>query len=196
MLAPAPPPLLQPLPAAAVARCQALAPRRDVPVLCPTALTPGPWFMRYQTLRRGRAEYLCNLETKPFGTGVAFHALAGGRTGRFDLRTTPRHTWPVDVHLHRDLGLVGAKGLKPGQRPEDEVRVRLRLLRRTTVRHHPALLLRVAGYPNGGVHGGHLAVVWNQGSSGYVLSLHFTPRVLPEAEREAAVLAAAGRMSG
>jgi hypothetical protein len=34
--------------------------------------------------------------------------------------------------------------------------------------------LQQAGYPNGGVHGGHIAAIWNQGPNGYVLSLHFT----------------------
>jgi hypothetical protein len=90
--------------------------RRDIPVLCPTQLTPGRSFVRHQTLRSGRREYLCDLETKPPGSGEAFHVLAGGRSGRFSLRTTTSGEWPRDTRLPRDLGLIGAKPLKPGQR--------------------------------------------------------------------------------
>jgi hypothetical protein len=177
-------------------RCAALAPRRDIAVLCPTRLTPGGWFVRYQTLRSGRREYLCNLDTKPPGSGEAFHALAGGRSRPFPLGVTASGQWPRDTRLPRDLGLIGARPLEPGQRSAREVPVRLALLRRTTVATHPALLLRVADYPDGGVHGGHLAVVWNQRDAGYALSLHFAERSPhSESARESIALQAAAEMS-
>lgn len=49
-----------------------------------------------------------------------------------------------------------------------------RVLRRVNIGGHRGLLLRQAAYPNGGVHGGHIAAIWNQGANGHVLSLHFT----------------------
>ena len=156
--------------------------------LCPQRVTPGRWVVRHGTLRRGRREYLCDLETRPFGSGAVFHVLAGGRAGRFPLATTASGFWPRDPRLVRDLGLVGARPLEPGQTVEE--RVRLRLVRRTTVAGDAALLLRVAGYPDGGVHGGHLAVVWNRGAAGYVLSMHFNGPA-----REGALLRAAAAMS-
>ena len=68
-------------------------------------------------------------------------------------------------------------------------------MRRTTVGRAPALLLRVADYPDGGVHGGHLALVWNQDGSGYTLSLHFADRSRrTPGERETALLETARTM--
>jgi hypothetical protein len=187
---------LIPLSRAAVQRCSALASRRDIPVLCPTHLTAGRWHVRYQTLRRGRREYLCNLETTPAGSGDAFHVLAGGRSSPFSLRTTASGEWPRNPRLPRDLGLIGSERRKPGQRSRPERWIRLRLSRRATVATHPALVLRVAEYPDGGVHGGHLAVVWNQGDAGYALSIHFAERNRHSpTEREALLLQAAGSMS-
>lgn len=182
------------LPNTAVKRCAALAPRRSIPVLCPTRLPTARWYVRYQTLRSGRFEYLTNLDTKPAGSGDPFHVLAGGRRGRFSLKSIAGR-WPVDADLSRDLGLVGTKPLKPGQR-WDEQPVRLKLRRHAKVTRHPALLLKVADYPDGGVHGGHLAVVWNQGRNGYALSLHFAERSKRKrAEQEAVLLEAATAMS-
>jgi hypothetical protein len=56
------------------------------------------------------------------------------------------------------------------------------------------LLPRVADYPDGGVHGGHLAVVWNQGQAGYALSTHFAEHSR-RSQRQAALLRAATTMS-
>jgi len=187
---------LEALPASAVARCAALAPRRDIPVLCPARLPAARWYVRYQTLRSGRAEYLTNLDTKPSLSGDPFHVLAGGRRGRFSLRTD-RGRWPANEDLERDLGLVGAAPRKPGRPGDTKARpVRPTVRHRAAVDRHPALLLQVAGYPNGGVHGGHLAVVWNQGRSGSALSVHFADRsVRPRVEQEALLLASAAAMS-
>lgn len=183
------------MPDSAVRRCAELAPRRAIPVLCPTRLPAARWYVRYQTLRSGRLEYLTNLDTKPSLSGDPFHVLAGGRRGRFSLRTVAGR-WPVDADLDRDLGLVGALPLKPGQRHDAQQPVRPALLRRVTVNRHPALLLQVEEYPRGGIHGGHLSVVWNQRRAGYTLSLHFADRSpRPRAEQEAVLIAAAAAMS-
>jgi hypothetical protein len=136
-----------------------------------------------------------NLETSPFGSGEAFHALAGGRRGRFSLRTS-RGAWPVGASTSRDFGLVGARALPPGQRHDEQEPVRSELVRRVQVEGQRALLLRVAGYPDGGVHGGHLAVVWNQGADGYALSIHPGERSRLGLEQHAiALLRAAAAMS-
>ena len=152
--------------------------------------------MRYQTLATGRQHYLTNFDTRPHGSGDPFHVLAGGRRGRFSL-DVKAGKWPAEQDTPRDLSLIGATALKPGQGWEDQQRVPLTLLRRATVGGQPALLLRASQYPTGGVHGGHLAVVWNQGGNGYALSMHFqddSPR--SETERQAALLEAATAMSG
>jgi hypothetical protein len=175
------------LPAAILRRCAALASGRDVAVLCPTRLPKARWKVAHQTLRGGRLEYLIDLETNRTGSGDPFHVLAGGRHGRFLLNTT-NGKWPTNTGLTRDLGLVGAKPLKPGQRHEQQQPVRLKLVRRSTVGEYLALLLEVADYPDGGVHGGHLAVVWNQQRDGYVLSMHFAEQSTRTRPQQEAVL--------
>ena len=166
-----------------------------MPVLCPTRLPTARWYARYQTLRGGRSEYLTNLDTTPAGSADPFHLLAGGRRGRFSLKSIAGR-WPADADLSRDLGLVGATPLKPGQRWDEQRPVRPKLPRDVKVARHPALLLKVADYPDGGVHGGHLVVVWNQGWNGYVLSLHFAEwSERKRAEQEAVLLEAATTMS-
>jgi hypothetical protein len=166
------------LPRTIVARCAGMSASRDVRVLCPRALPAGRWQTVHASLREGRCAYLADLETRPPGSGAAFHALAGGRCGPWPLATTRTRRWPRAVPLAGDLGLVGALPLRPGQAERDQRWVRLAAHgpRDTRVAGHPALLLRAAAYPRGGLHGGHVAVIWNQGGAGYALSLHFSAR--------------------
>jgi hypothetical protein len=182
-----------------VRRCAALSPTRDIPVLCPTRLPHAGWVVRSQTLERGAGEYLLDLESRPRVPGEPTHVLAGGRRGRFSLETTADDRWPVRVPrpgttccsgARRDLGLIGAT---EGREPGTWTPVRLEVRRRTTVAGHPALLMTVASFPDGGVHGGHLAVVWNQRQAGYALSIHFDGG--DDREQEALLLESAGAMS-
>ena len=70
-----------------------------------------------------------------------------------------------------------------------------RVLRHIHVGEHPGLLLQEATYPNGGVHGGHIAAIWKQDGNGYVLSLHFTePTHAPTASWQQMVIRAADTM--
>lgn len=177
--------VLQPTPTAIATACRELASSRDLAVLCPTGLPHGRWRVNHRTLREGRCAYLLDLTTRPFGRNIPFHAFAGGRCGPWPLTT--RRSWPARGTLPDDLGLVGARPLEPGQPSTATARaVRAHVLRRVAVDGHHGLLLREAAYPNGGVHGGHLAVIWNQGGNGYVLSLHFTetPRPSPGNEQQ------------
>lgn len=182
---------LPPVPRAVLRRCQALAATRRVAVLCPGRLPEARWTVSHQTLRSGPCAYLLDLDAQHDRPGEVFHVLAGGRCGEFPLRTT-NGRWPADTGLPNGLGLVGAKSLEPGEVEADEERVPLRVRRETTIAGHPALLLDVEGYPDGGVHGGHLAAVWNQGGAGYALTLHFAPDAQrTAAEQEAVVRRAA-----
>jgi hypothetical protein len=114
------------------------------------------------------------MNTRPFGKNVPFHALAGGRCGRWSLTTRAGH-WPAATTLADDLGLIGSKPLRPGQpSTTPPIAVAPRVLRRVDIGGHRGLLLQEATFPDGGVHGGHIAAIWNQGTDGYVLSLHFT----------------------
>jgi hypothetical protein len=69
------------------------------------------------------------------------------------------------------------------------------VMRHAMVQSRPALLLQAAPNPDGGIHGGHLVVVWNQGHRGYVFSIH-TAHPVPVTQRDQAVaLAAAESMA-
>jgi hypothetical protein len=72
---------------------------------------------------------------------------------------------------HQSIRLVGYRQFKEGQTSGG--RVRPRVLGRTHIGNARALLLRIAPYPEGGVHGGHFAIVWNLHAAGYVISVHF-----------------------
>ena len=128
--------------------------------------------------------------------------------GRGVPRARGRPQWAVSAGRHRKWPMATRHAIAPRPRPHRRQAtragpalgaggpVRLELLRRTTVATHPALLLRVADYPDGGVHGGHVAVVWNQRDAGYVLSLHFAARSShSQSERQSIVLQAAAEMS-
>jgi hypothetical protein len=172
--------------------CRSLADSRTVPVLCPARLPAERWTVATRTLRRGRCVYLLDLNARSFREGTTFHALAGGRCRPWPLKAR-RGRWPAARRLADDLGLIGAKPLRPGQPgttvPEP---VRPRVLRRIHVGGQAGLLLQVAPYPDGGVHGGHVAAIWNRDGSGYALSLHFSERPQPPtaAWRRAVVRAA------
>ena len=161
-------------PAAVVTACRLLARSRTLAVLCPMRLPKGRWAVSHRTLRNGRCAYLLDLNTRPFGQNIPFPGLAGGRCGQWPLTIRSGHR-PADPALANDLGLIGAKPLRPGQ-PGDTTPTPVppRVLRRIDIAGHHGLLLQEAGYPSGGVHGGHIAAIWNQGGDGYVLSLHFT----------------------
>lgn len=171
---------------------------------CPAALPAAGWTIRYRSLVDGPSAYLVDYETRGSSkrAGAAFHVLAGGRTPVFDLSVTRTRAWPVRADppsatccntRPTDLALVGARR---GERRGFWYPVRLRSLRRTTVAGHRALLLRAAGFPGGGIHGGHLVVVWNQDGTGSVMSMHFrSPERLTTMQRQDALLAAAAAMS-
>jgi hypothetical protein len=57
------------------------------------------------------------------------------------------------------------------------------------VGHEPALLLQAPEFPAGGVHAGHLVIVWNHGGNGYLASEHFAGRDAPGARHSALAVA-------
>jgi hypothetical protein len=154
--------------------CVARSRRATMPVLCPARLPSAPWSVRYADLAPGPSAYLIDLRAPERNEHT--HLLVGGRRARFSLGTTQEAMWPVHVPAPSetccatpgDLGLVGAQPEQPGTFTP----VRLKLVRSATVATHPAVVLRAQGFPNGGIHGGHLIVVWNEHGHGYVLSMH------------------------
>ena len=70
-----------------------------------------------------------------------------------------------------------------------------RILRRASVNGHDALVLIAPQYPEGGLSGGHVIILWNSDLHGYLLSFHFNGsrngRGYTQAERISGALAVA-----
>ena len=146
-----------------------------IAVLCPTRLPLGG-FESPRDYGDAPCTYLLNLEPRGMlrRAGAVFHLLVGGTCRPWSLRTRAGR-WPADraaVGGGLDLRLVGTTSLVPGQTEADRERVALRVLQRARVGSAPALVLRNPPYPVGGIHGGHVSVIWNAGGAGYVVSGH------------------------
>lgn len=171
--------------------CENAAADTSLAVHCPSWLPRGAWGGR--RLRSGTCEYLFDLNRRSAGGGGPYHALVGGRCGNFSLAARSGR-WPAKARRFRDLGLIGSKPQAPGQQGSYFAPERLHVLRRTRVGERPGLLLMAKPFPTGGVHGGHIAAVWNQGA-GYALTVHFADEGTPDDRTENMVLRAAASMS-
>ena len=146
-----------------------------VAVLCPARLPLGG-FESPRNYGDAPCAYLINLEPRGMlkRPGAVFHLLFGGTCRPWDLRTQDGR-WPAVTSAARpgdDLRLIGNTSLMPGQTAADRERVGLRVLRRARIASEPALVLRNAPYPIGGIHGGHISIVWNADGAGYAVTGH------------------------
>jgi hypothetical protein len=156
--------------------CARVAPR--VAVLC-----PARWPHRPRShvedgrdlTRPGFPGYLGTFNDPGFRTADLGHVILGGERRAFSLLGRPGAIWPLrgQPKPDPDSGFVG----------------RIHVVRHATVGSDPALLVRPRRYPAGGIHGGHVVVLWNHGGHGYFVSLHFAG--YPLTERIAAALAVA-----
>ena len=162
-------------------QCSEQAGFASVAVLCPARLPLGG-FESPRGYGDAPCTYLIDLEPRGVARrpGTVDHMLFGGTCRPWDMR--PRHgRWPATSAPARagvDLRLIGSTSLIPGQTEADRKRVGLRVLRRARIGSDPALVLRNPPYPVGGIHGGHISVVWNAGGAGYAVTGH--PVASPE----------------
>lgn len=148
--------------AAASPRQGAVRPAWRVVAPCPS-LVPVGGFERPRQFGVPPCAPLLDVEPRGLADrpGAVFHLLLGRRCAPWDLRVRDGR-WPARAFTAaerrdgQDLRLAGA----------------LRLLRRTTVRGAPALVLQNPPYPTGGIHGGHVTVLWNAAGHGAALSGH------------------------
>lgn len=135
---------------------------RRVAFRCPAVFPAPGGFQRARQFGSDSCESLINYEPRDLrpGSGGVFHMLIGARCGAVSLRTAGGR-WPLDTSLRRDMRLIGRTA------SDDSTAVSLRVLRRATVAGRPALLLRNPPYPDGGIHGGHLTVVWTSRATTY-----------------------------
>jgi hypothetical protein len=175
-----------------VRTCRALARQKRVPVLCPVRLPRARWTVRYRSLEHARTRYLIDLRVGDAGSG-AHHVLVGGRRRPFDLRSRDGQ-WPARVppsgefccSRPGDLGLIGAREQTAGIWEP----VRMTVVRSVWLRQMPGLMLAAVAHPDGGIHGGHVALVWNQGGHGYVFSIHARHHERPTLHDQRVALAA------
>lgn len=168
-------PLTLPRAPATVGRaCLEAAHEARMPVACPTRWPAGDG--------RSDADF-----SKPpqvylldFANGFArhgahvFHVILGGQRRTFG---------PVEQNLRlgtrtRTVPMRGG-GRFVVERPA-------RLLRTASVHGAPARVLRAAAFPQGGLHGGHVLVLWNEHGHGYMVSIHAAR--MPVAHQVAVVL--------
>jgi hypothetical protein len=159
------------------ATCRAIDAPRTV-VRCPTWLPAPPrrdgaaaFTAANRDFDGSACGYLTELHIRSGASaGYPFHVWFGGRCRPFSLRVRAGR-WPARPRQAGYLALVSPAPATPGRSPADPL-VRPRVVAATSVRGRRALVLAVAPYPRGGLHGGHYAIVWNEGGDGYAISLH------------------------
>jgi len=165
------------VPAELAATCARVTADADanLPVLCPPA-SRGPTPPReerlhviHEDLDPDPCAYLAALEPDADGRRP-FHMVLGARCDPLDL-TVRGGRWAAEPL--ESLRLIVLPPLQSGKTPMEMSLLRPKLVRRLRVRGQPGLLLLADPPPPGGLHGGHDALVWNEGGRGYALSLHW-----------------------
>lgn len=180
--------------------CRQRAKRGKFTVLCPTRYPLAP---TSQVTASGQSLLAPSFYWASFNDAAGFdngddgHLILGGQRPPFSLVGSLGQTWPrpgqprpaQQLPLPRLITTpVEGGGRSIAQRPA-------RILRRAGIRGHDALVLVAPAYPQGGLMGGHVIILWNWHQHGYMLSLHFdgsrSGRVYTLTERIVAALAVA-----
>jgi hypothetical protein len=161
---------LPPAPDGVADGCREAADVATFPVVCPTewpdAGRPANVDLR---LFGSDVAYLLEAQTGFGGRSPVFHVLLGGQERPFpagfegggkQLRVTTRR---VTTPVHKDGEPTGR--LFVVERPTRRVGT-------TRVHGQPAGILKAPPYPQGGIHGGHSIVMWNENGRGYLVSTH------------------------
>jgi hypothetical protein len=152
-------------------------------VLCPAswpqATRPAKVRLR---LYGSDAAYLLEAQSGFGSRAPVFHVLFGGQRkpfpARFEgsgrlLRLTTRRKVVPFYASPRGGRVLG----------HDVVEMPTRLIRTTRVHGQTAGILKAPPYPKGGIHGGHMIVMWNERGHGYLVSAHSerSPRAATQA---------------
>ena len=132
-----------------VDRCERLTARKHLTVLCPSKLAisaAGGTVYPGPPLCRPSRTYLLEYGVRARDGAFSGRVLVGGA-----LR-------PFRLHGAAPEGLPAVLGLPPGGR----------VLARPTVHKSPAVVVAAS---RGGVHGGHVVLLWNEGGHGYLVSV-------------------------
>jgi hypothetical protein len=191
---------LGPTPAAVAAFCRYRARLHKFVVLCPTRYprVRGSDVSASGTVFLGPSFYWASFnDDTGFAAGDHGHLILGGQRPPFSLVGSRGMTWPrpgqprpvQQLPLPRLITTPKAGG---GVYVDQNA---ARIRAHATVAGMPALVLLAPPYPDGGISGDHVIVIWNWHRHGYMVSLHFSVspagRPNPLAERIAAALAVA-----
>jgi len=158
---------LAPSPATLTNLCDRAAQRADVPVRCPKRLPAhrGRGVAKVQAFGKTSGAYLLDIENGfAGGEPHAFHLLVGGQREPFG-----RNWDGIDEQLRVTTRKVTIP-MRGGGRFTQQLPARQ--IGTARVRGNDAVVLREPPYPQGGLHGGHVVVLWNEGGHGYLVSVH------------------------
>lgn len=171
-------------PAELGAACERIARAGSAAVLCPPpARGRAGLALLHEDLDPDPCSYVINMANAATA-GEPSHPVLGGSCKPLPLQAG---RGPYAVEQPRSLRLVANPPLVSGQAPRTSHPL---VLGPTHVRGRPGVLLRVLPFPEGGLHGGSYALVWNERGNGYVVSLHWRSGDLgrPPSSRQVAVL--------
>jgi hypothetical protein len=147
--------------------CRHVAERSAFPVLCPATWPRhrGPGQPKLQFLENATDAYLIDASNGFSQRGPdVFHVLLGGQR---------RPVTPGPTGIDPALRLTTRRVTVPMKGGGEFVQaLPFRRIGSSTVHGNRAAVLREPPYPQGGIHGGHVVIVWNQGGHGYIVSAH------------------------
>jgi hypothetical protein len=149
------------------AGCQNAAKASAFPVLCPATWPRhrGPGQPKLQFLQNTADAYLIDASNGFRRRGPhVFHVVLGGQRRPF--RAVPTGIDPALRVTTRRVTIP----MKGGG--EFVQALPIRRVGTATVHDKRAALLRAPRYPQGGIHGGHVIILWNQDGHGYLVSAH------------------------
>jgi hypothetical protein len=154
-------------PRSIAAGCRHVAESSAFPVLCPVTWPRhrGTGQPKLRFLENAADAYLIDASNGFSRRGAdVFHVLLGGQR-----RPVGSGLTGIDPALRLTTRRVKVP-MKGGG--EFVQALPFRRIGSTTVHGHRAAALREPPYPQGGIHGGHVVIVWNQEGHGYLVSAH------------------------
>jgi hypothetical protein len=169
---------ISPTPAAVQHVCAERVRLHKFAVLCPTSYPHAhdSSVTVSGLVLRGPSFYWASFnDSSGFPEADGGHLILGGQREPFSLVGLRGQTWPRPGQPHPVLQLPLPRLLtSPMHGGKTYVAQRpARILMHAQVNGDPALVLTAAPYPAGGISSGHMIVLWNWHTHGYLLSLHF-----------------------
>lgn len=149
------------------AECHHVAERSAFPVLCPATWLRhrGPGQPKLRSLENAPDAYLIDASNGFSRRGPdVFHVLLGGQR-----RPVGHGLTGIDPALRLTTRRVTIPKKGGGEFVQA---LPFRRIGSATVHGHRAAVLREPPYPQGGVHGGHVVILWNEAGHGYIVSAH------------------------